>query len=75
MSYDVLIANLYAELHDLLMGEYTKYLTQGKPVILTGILATKRQLVLAALVREGFTDVQETQDGEWVLVTAHAPMG
>ena len=69
-EYDLLIANLYAELHDLLAGAYRTVLRPGSGVILTGILQERLPLVRAALDREGFTDVQETLDGEWALVTA-----
>ena len=74
-AYDVLVANLYAELHDLLAGEYAAQLRLGAPLILTGILTSKLPLVREALDREGFTDVQVRTDGEgaggeWALVTA-----
>lgn len=68
--YDVLVANLYAELHDLLAGEYAAQMKPGAPLILTGILTSKLELVQAALEREGFEDVQVRTDGEWALVTA-----
>ncbi|GAA5531760.1 50S ribosomal protein L11 methyltransferase [Deinococcus aluminii] len=73
-AYDVLVANLYAELHDLLAGDYAAHLVPGGPLVLTGILTVKLPLVRAALEREGFGDVQETLDGEWALVTARAPL-
>lgn len=69
-AYDVLVANLYAELHDLLAGEYAEQMKEGAPLILTGILQSKLDLVLGALEREGFVGVQTRQDGEWMLVTA-----
>ncbi|WP_414656990.1 50S ribosomal protein L11 methyltransferase [Deinococcus sp. VB343] len=69
-AYDVLVANLYAELHDLLAGEYAAQMKPGAPLILTGILTSKLELVQAALEREGFEDVQVRTDGEWALVTA-----
>lgn len=72
-TFDVLVANLYAELHDLLAGEYAAHLIPGGPLVLIGILTSKLPLVDAALEREGFTDVQVRQDGEWALVTANAP--
>ena len=68
--YGVLVANLYAELHDLLAADYREALQSGAPLILTGILEGKLPLVRAALEREGFTGVQERLDGEWALVTA-----
>ena len=68
--FDVLVANLYAELHDLLAGEYASHMVAGAPLILTGILTAKLPLVRSALEREDFTDVQVREDGEWALVTA-----
>ena len=68
--FDVLVANLYAELHDLLSGAYVGHLRAGGPLILTGILVSKLPLVQGALDREGFTDVQVRTDGDWALVTA-----
>ena len=68
--YGVLVANLYAELHDLLAADYREALQAGGPLILTGILEGKLELVREALEREGFTSVQERLDGEWALVTA-----
>ncbi|WP_425145437.1 50S ribosomal protein L11 methyltransferase [Deinococcus sp.] len=68
--YGVLVANLYAELHDLLAPDYRSALQAGGTLILTGILESRLPLVRAALEREGFTGVQERQDGEWALVTA-----
>ena len=70
--YDVLVANLYAELHDLLAADYREALVAGSPLVLTGILEGKLPLVLAALEREGFIGVQVRQDGEWALVTAQS---
>ena len=69
-SYGVLVANLYAELHDLLAADYREALRAGAPLILTGILEGKLPLVQGALEREEFTDVQVRLDGEWALVTA-----
>ncbi len=68
--YGVLVANLYAELHDLLAADYREAMQAGAPLILTGILEGKLPLVQQALEREDFTDVQVRLDGEWALVTA-----
>lgn len=70
--YDVLVANLYAELHDLLVPDYREALHAGSPLVLTGILEGKLKLVQDALDREGFVDVAVRQDGEWALVTARS---
>ncbi|GHG10971.1 ribosomal protein L11 methyltransferase [Deinococcus piscis] len=68
-GYDVLVANLFAELHDLLAATYLEHLRPGGELILTGILEERLALVLAALEREGVQNVQVQQDGEWALVT------
>jgi ribosomal protein L11 methyltransferase len=73
-AYDVVVANLYAELHELLAGEYAAHLIPGGPLVLTGILTVKLEGVRAALDREGFSEVRETLDGEWALITARAPL-
>ncbi len=71
-EYGLLVANLYAELHDLLAGAYRAALTPGSPLILTGILHDRLPLVREALSREGFEQVAERIDGEWVLITARS---
>lgn len=68
-GYDVLVANLFAELHDLLAATYLEHLRPGGELILTGILEERLELVLAALEREGVQHVRVRQDGEWALVT------
>ncbi|MBB6097236.1 ribosomal protein L11 methyltransferase [Deinobacterium chartae] len=68
--WDVLVCNLYAELHDALAGEYRAALLPGGPLILTGILEGRLELVRSALEREGFSNVRSELDGEWALVTA-----
>lgn len=70
--YSLLVANLYAELHDVLAAAYRAALLPGSPLILTGILQDKLSLVRQALLREDFTDITETLDGEWALVTARS---
>jgi len=70
-TYDVIVANLYAELHDVLMPEYRAAISErGGAVVLTGILTERLALVRAALDRAGAADVQTRTEGEWALVTA-----
>jgi ribosomal protein L11 methyltransferase len=88
--FDVIVANLFAELHDALMDQYALVLEPGGRLILTGILAgtgvadeSERQtwdhssgrenLVKTALERAGFELIRREQEGEWVLLEAHAP--
>jgi ribosomal protein L11 methyltransferase len=72
VAYDVIVANLYAELHDVLVGQYRDVVEDGGHVVLTGILTDRLGIVLAALDREGFTHAAVRESGEWALVTARA---
>lgn len=71
-SYDVIVANLFAELHDQLAADYRRRLRAGGKLVLTGILSERLPLVETALAREGFHNVQVRTDGEWALVQANA---
>ncbi|MFC6618323.1 50S ribosomal protein L11 methyltransferase [Deinococcus radiophilus] len=68
-GYDVLVANLFAELHDILAATYLLHLRPGGQLILTGILEDRLDVVQAALSREGVQDTAVELDGEWALVT------
>lgn len=70
LPYDVIVANLYAELHDQLMAEYRAGLAEGGRLVLTGILREKLGLVTDALEREGLALADTRTDGEWALVEA-----
>lgn len=71
-AFQVVVANLYAELHDTLMSQYRGVLRDGGFLVLTGILEGKLSLVLTALERECFRDVQTRTRGEWALIRARA---
>jgi ribosomal protein L11 methyltransferase len=68
-SADVVVANLFAELHAELAPDYRRVLRPGGVLLATGILEARLGLVLNAL-GEHFSEVaSEPQDG-WALVTA-----
>jgi ribosomal protein L11 methyltransferase len=68
---DVIIANLYAELHISLVHDYTRVLKPGGALMITGILADKAPEVTAAL--EPWLSVSATVGkGEWVLIAARS---
>jgi ribosomal protein L11 methyltransferase len=68
---DVIIANLYAELHITLAPDYAKVLKPGGALIITGILAAKAPEVTAAL--EPWLIVNATvSKGEWMLIAARS---
>ncbi|PYE54421.1 50S ribosomal protein L11 methyltransferase [Deinococcus yavapaiensis] len=70
--FDVIVANLYAELHDMLMNQYRDVIVASGSLLLTGILTSKLDVVLAALARQGFSHVDTRTDGDWALVAARA---
>ncbi len=68
-SADVLVANLFAELHLELCGEYRRVLKPGGSLVISGILHDKLPAVEAALT-ERFEVGAVVTDGEWALLTA-----
>lgn len=66
--FDVVVANLYAELHAALFTEYARRLLPGGFAYLTGILATLRGTVTAA-APAGLVLADERREGEWLLLT------
>lgn len=65
---DVIVANLYAELHAELFETYTARLLPGGHAHLTGILASQRDVVTAA-APPGMHLVEERTAGEWLLLS------
>lgn len=65
--FDVVVANLYAELHAQLMPAYVQRLLPGGRLYLTGILARLGTVVTDAVPPELKLDKQ-LQDGEWLLM-------
>lgn len=69
--FDVIVANLYAELHAALMPAYLAHLEGGGRMLLTGVLER-----LAAVVEDvlpASCEVTVSREGEWVLVEAAVP--
>ncbi len=69
---DVVVANLFAELHAELAGAYRQALKPGGLLLATGILA-KRGVVAHAALTASFGGVQTEQKGEWLLMRARRP--
>ncbi len=66
--YDLLVANLYAELHAQLAPDYARSLAPGGRALITGILAEREETAAQAMQRAGFRQVGRRQQGEWVLL-------
>ncbi len=65
--FDVIVANLYAELHRDLLDQYFQVLRPGGTLFLTGILENRVGLVLESL-DERFIHVGTKNEGKWVLL-------
>ena len=68
--FDIIIANLFAELHAGLAYGYARRLAPGGKLILTGILTERREIVELALQAAGLTVTASVEDGEWLLLKA-----
>lgn len=65
--FDVVVANLYAELHARLMPDYLPRVAPGGRLLLTGILTRLRQTVLDAVPPE-LELLAQHEEGEWLLL-------
>lgn len=66
---DLVVANLYAELHAFFANSYRKAFGICGTLILTGILAEREPIVQQALQANSFNRLQRRQEGEWVCLT------
>ena len=66
-AYDMVIANIYAEVHVDLAAQYDRILKDGGEVITTGIMAEKLDMVLESLGKY-FEITSVTEKGNWRLV-------
>lgn len=64
--FDLIVANLYAELHARLAPDYPRYLAPGGLMLMTGILSEREGLVDGAMRSAGFAPLHRRQEGEWV---------
>lgn len=69
---DVVVANLYAELHAQLAEAYRRVLKPGGTLLATGILAERGEVAYDELTAH-FGVVQTEQKGEWLLMRARLP--
>ncbi|MBP5453740.1 MAG: 50S ribosomal protein L11 methyltransferase [Lachnospiraceae bacterium] len=69
-GYDIVFANILAEVLVPLMPAAAKAVKEGGVVITSGILKEKSQMVADAMVKEGLTILSIDTQGEWASVTA-----
>lgn len=68
--YDIVVANILAEVLVPLTPVIINQLKPGGIYITSGIIAEKEQLVVETVEKAGLTVVEVTHQGEWVSVTA-----
>ncbi len=67
--FDLVVANLYAELHAYFAQKYRGLFGVCGTLILTGILAEREGIVTSALEAAGFGLLARRQESEWVCLT------
>ena len=69
--YDIVVANILADVIIMLQKEIPVHLKKGGIFITSGIINTKEQAVKEALAcNEALEIVETTYQGEWVSITA-----
>lgn len=68
-QFDVVLANLTADVIIPLAGEFPEVIKPGGMLIVSGILTEQGDEVLEALRSEGFEMIEAKPDGEWVTFT------
>ena len=67
--FDVVVANLYAELHAYFAPQYREAFGICGTLILTGILSQREELVRQAIESHSFGLLERRQEGEWLCLT------
>lgn len=65
-KYDFCVANIVADIIVRMLPDIKKYLTDGAPLILSGIIAERADEVRRAAVAHGFTVEREITENDWV---------
>ncbi|MBR6382189.1 MAG: 50S ribosomal protein L11 methyltransferase [Lachnospiraceae bacterium] len=74
-KYDIVVANILAEVLVELTPVAARFLKPGGIYITSGILAEREQMVRDAVTAAGLRVREVTAQGEWVSVTAQKPSG
>ena len=71
-DFDLVLANLTADVIIPLSGEFPRVLAPGGALVVSGILRVQGDDVLAALGAQGFQPIESKPDGEWVTFALRA---
>lgn len=66
--YDLIFANILAEIIMTMLDEVDDRLNQGGKMILSGIITSKAQMVIDKLEEKGFEILDHLEKGEWALI-------
>ncbi len=69
-KYDVIFANILAEIIVVMLDDADKYLNESGILILSGIIKEKEQLVKEKLEATGFKVIDTKYKNDWVLISA-----
>lgn len=69
-SYDVVVANILADIIIPLSGVVAEFMKPGAYFISSGIIDMKEEEVKAAVIKNGFEIVEITKMGDWVSIVA-----
>ena len=69
-KYDFCVANIVADIIIRMMPDISDYLTEGAPLILSGIIAPRADEVRDAVKAAGFSIVREEQENDWLAIMA-----
>lgn len=74
-QFDVVVANLTADVIIPLSGEFPEVIKPGGVLIVSGILTEQGDDVIEALLSKGFEMIEAKPDGEWVTVALRSVSG
>ena len=64
--YDFCVANIVADIIIRMMPDLGDYITDGAPVILSGIISMREDEVVASVKENGYRVVREERENDWV---------
>ncbi|MCH5249093.1 MAG: 50S ribosomal protein L11 methyltransferase [Lachnospiraceae bacterium] len=70
MCYDIVVANILADVLVDLTPVITKHIKKGGIYITSGIIQGKEEMVINAIMEAGLNVIEVTHQGEWASVTA-----
>ena len=65
-KYDICVANIVADIIIRMLPDIKKYLKDGAPLILSGIIGERAEEVRAEVLKQGFTVEKELVENDWV---------